>query len=375
VVMIKSFDQIYIFHSEGIRTKEFQRTTKGFCIKRNLLVFNFFKIVSKAVSCQRTNTVELKVRILLCIDADAVAIVHSHNRKQSQSLRPHHAIMTFQFSSAILLLWVCSSSDPASTAEAWIPALQLATITASASTTRRSTSTFTTMPFVPRIGKGAVIAGMQLHSSSKANKGDSDKNEISSSNVNGGGENDDDEEECPDEEECDIDWSKMPGGGDDEQAEVSASASVNVSSPNHGKQGTEATAKKQNDEQIEEVNDDDDHAPNPPALIQVRNLRLRMEMQWQMTEAAVDCDVDNPSTCGSDPCQDCNGRGKIECRFCRGTTVLWMRQPGGVRGDGDNNNDTSSFSACNICQKGTEICRSCQGSGWVSGWAKLQISE
>jgi hypothetical protein len=212
---------------------------------------------------------------------------------------------------------------------------------------------------------------MQLHSS-KA-KEDSDKNEMSSSNADGG-DNDDDEEECPDEEECDIDWSKMPGG-DEEQAQAQASASASASSTSHGKQGIESTANIQNDEQIEEVDDDDEHIPNPPTLIQVRNLRLRMEMQWQMTEAAVDCDVDNPSTCGSDPCQDCNGRGRIECRFCRGTTVLWMRQPGGVRGDGDNNNDTSSFSACNICQKGTEICRSCQGSGWVSGWAKLQISE
>jgi hypothetical protein len=261
--------------------------------------------------------------------------------------------MKLQFSSAILL-WVLS--DPTGNAEAWIPT-QLATTVASA--TRRST--FTTVPFF-RTGKPSVI-GMQLHSSTS--NGDSDKNENSSINANGG-ENDDDEEECPDEEECEIDWSKMPGG-DEEQAQASAS------STSHDKQGIETTAEIQNDEQIkEEEKEEDEHV-----LIHVRNLRLRMEMLWQMTEAAVDCDVDNPPTCGSDPCQDCAGRGRIECRFCRGTTVLWMRQPGGVSGDGggDNNNDTSSFTTCNICQKGTETCRSCQGSGWVSGWTKLQLSE
>jgi hypothetical protein len=262
--------------------------------------------------------------------------------------------MKLQFSSAILL-WVLS--DPTGTAEAWIPT-QLATTTTAASATRRSTST--TVPF-SRTGEVAVI-GMQLHSST--NKGDSDKNENSSNaNDNGG---DDDEEECADEEECDIDWSKMPTG--DEPAQASAS------STNHGKQGTETTAKILNAEQIEEENDDDEHVPNPLGPNQVRSLRLRLEMHWQMTEAAVECDVNNPPTCGSDPCPDCKGRGWNECRFCRGTTVLYMRQPsaGGVY---DNNSDKSSFTACNICQKGTETCRSCQGSGWISGWAKLQLSK
>jgi hypothetical protein len=274
-----------------------------------------------------------------------------------------YTAMKLQISSAILALWVLS--DPTSTVEAWIPT-RLATIRTSASATRRSTTT----PFF-RTGESAVI-GMQLHSSTS--KEDSGKNEISSGNANDDSEDDDYDEECPDEEECEIDWSKMPSG--DEEPEP---AQASASSTSHGKQGNESTAKIQNDnDQIEENDDDDDdgdeHVPNPLAPVHVRNLRLRMEMQWQMTEAAVECDVYNPPTCGSDPCQDCNGQGFNECRFCRGTTVLWMRQPPGGS-EGDNNKDKSSFTTCNICQQGTETCRSCQGSGWVSGWARLQLSK
>jgi hypothetical protein len=287
---------------------------------------------------------------------------------QSQSLDYYldtirYSIMKLQISSAILLWVLC---DLTRTAEAWIPT-QLATRT-SASATHRSTFACATAPFF-RTGQGPVI-GIQLYSST--NKGDSDKNvnSSSSSNASDDGEDYGDEEECADEEECGIDWSKMPGG-DEEPVQAQASAS----STSHGKQGTESTAKIQNDNnQIQDDEEDDEHVPNPLAPIQVRNLRLRMEMQWQMTEAAVECDVYIPSTCGSDPCQDCNGQGFNECRFCRGTTVLWMRQPGGAS-EGNNNNDESSFTACKICQQGTERCRSCQGSGWVSGWAKLQLSK
>jgi hypothetical protein len=257
--------------------------------------------------------------------------------------------MKLQFSSAILL-WVLS--DPTGNmAEAWIPT-QLATT--AAYSTRRSKSI--TVPF-SRTCQGLVI-GMRLHSSTT--KGDSGKND-SSSNANDGGE--EDEEECPDEEECEIDWSKMPGGDDSVEEPEQAQASDN--STNHEEQGTETTAKIQNDKQIEEEHDDDELVPNPLGPTQVRSLRLRLEMQWQMTDAAENCDVYHPATCGSDPCPDCKGRGWNECRFCLGTTVLWMRQP----------NDMSSFTTCSICQQGTETCKSCQGSGWISGWAKLQLSK
>jgi hypothetical protein len=259
-----------------------------------------------------------------------------------------------QFSSAILLLVL---SDPTGTAEAWIPT-HLATTpgTAASSAARRSTVSFT------RTGEGAVIGHMQLRSSKI--KGDID-----------GGEAPDEDDECADEEECEIDWGAMPGGDDEEEAKQ---AQASPSSANDGKQGSETTAKIQNDERIEQEQeeDDDEHVPNPLGPTQVRSLRQRLEMQWQMTEAAEECDVYHPATCGSDPCSDCKGRGWNECRFCRGTTVLWMPQPGGGSVEVKNNsNAKSSFTTCTICQKGTEKCRSCQGSGWVSGWAKLQLSK
>jgi hypothetical protein len=183
---------------------------------------------------------------------------------------------------AFILLWVLS--DPTGSAEAWIPTTHLASTTGTA-TACRSTSTSTTVPF------SQPGAGVQLHSS----------------NSDGG---EDDEDGCADEEECEIDWGAMPGFGDDEEEEAKQ-AQASPSSTNDGKQGTETTAKIRNNDRIEEQHqqeeDDDEHVPNPLGPKQVRSLRLRLEMQWQMTEAAEECDIYHPTTCGSDPCPDCQG--------------------------------------------------------------------
>jgi hypothetical protein len=142
-------------------------------------------------------------------------------------------------------------SDPTgNTAEAWLPT-QL--VTTAASYARRFTSI--KLPF-SRTGGYTAIA-MLLHSSTT--KGDSDKND-NSSNANDGGE--EDKEERPNEEECEIDWSKIPGH--DDSVEEPEQAQASASSRNHGKQGTD---------------DDDEHVPNPFGPTQVRSLRLRLEMQ------------------------------------------------------------------------------------------------
>ena len=93
--------------------------------------------------------------------------------------------------------------------------------------------------------------------------------------------------------------------------------------------------------------------------------RRRLEMQWELAEAADNCDVERPQSCGSAPCQDCNGQGWNPCRFCRGTSVLYLPQ---------NELQEGQFVSCKICQQGTERCRSCQGTGWVAGWTQLQSS-
>jgi hypothetical protein len=314
------------------------------------------------IPCQRTKANFKAQGIAFDRSQHHIAIEQARSQSQSQSQDScyqiiHYAIMKLQISSAILL-WVLS--DPTGTADAWIPTTHLAV--AGTATARRSTFTCTTVPF---FRKGA---GVQLYSS------------------NSDGGEDDEDDGCADEEECEIDWGAMPGFDDDEEEEANQ-AQASPSSTSDNKQGTETTAKIQNEQQQEE--DDDEHVPNPLGPKQVRSLRLRLEMQWQMTEAAEECDSYHPATCGSDPCPDCKGRGWNDCRFCRGTTVMFMRQPGGgiVQGENNNNNkdmasqssftpnDKSSFISCNICQKGTEACKSCQGSGWVSGWAKLQLSK
>jgi hypothetical protein len=321
--------------------------------------------------------------------------------------------MKLQFSS-VFFLWVLN--DPTSSANAWIP------ISSAGASAARRLSTVS----LSRAGIGVhtdadadadTDAGtsnsrprryrsMQLYSS-QSNGPDDD-------NTTG----DDDFEECPDEEECEIDWSRMPGGDAEEEAETSAS-----SSSNNQDQGT-ITAKIQDGDDFEECPDeeeceidwsrmpggdaeeeetssssstrdqgaiaakiqdayldededdeDDDDEYDVPSPLVPRG-RLSLEMQWQMTADAVECDVYRPATCGSDPCEDCKGRGWNECRFCRGTTVLWMQQPGG--GGGGDNNDTdvkSTFTPCSICRQGTETCRSCKGTGWISDFTKLQLNK
>lgn len=137
----------------------------------------------------------------------------------------------------------------------------------------------------------------------------------------------------------------------------------------------------------------------------VEQRRVQMEMQWQLEEATDECIVEKPETCGSEPCADCHGKGWNDCRFCRGTAVLRLDKSALLESsssssssllDDDNNGQApttmanilsssatarkkfilpSSFSACKICQQGVEMCRTCQGSGWVAGWTQLSSSS
>uniref|UniRef100_A0A7S3KXG0 Uncharacterized protein n=1 Tax=Amphora coffeiformis TaxID=265554 RepID=A0A7S3KXG0_9STRA len=175
------------------------------------------------------------------------------------------------------------------------------------------------------------------------------------------------EDDCGDE--CDIDWDAMPTWddfedyGDDDDDEVEA-----VFYPPNGE--NPATTK-----------------PQGPS---VEQRRLHMEMQWQLTEAQDECEVEKPETCGSEACQDCNGKGWNDCRFCHGTAVLRMDRKftmpaaeetpttmaGALSGISTTTTQKkfilpSSFSACKICQQGVEMCRTCQGSGWVASWTQL----
>lgn len=133
---------------------------------------------------------------------------------------------------------------------------------------------------------------------------------------------------CPDEEECEIDWDRMPGfEGDDSDANK-----VNV-----------------------EEESDVDLQPRPnfgtQALDSLEKGRVHLEMSWQMDECENDSD-----TC-SDFCSDCSGSGKQPCRFCRGTGIVSFGR---------------EFRPCLICVHavvGQETCSSCRGTGKIAPWA------
>jgi DnaJ-class molecular chaperone len=97
----------------------------------------------------------------------------------------------------------------------------------------------------------------------------------------------------------------------------------------------------------------------------VESTRLRLEMMWQLEEAAEDCEVERPETCGSRPCGRCRGRGANACRFCSGRQVLGFRRE---RPDGTTQ---PALYGCTVCDRGFEACDACRGTGWVAEWALL----
>jgi hypothetical protein len=160
-----------------------------------------------------------------------------------------------------------------------------------------------------------------------------------------------DDDDCGDE--CEIDWDAMPSWEEDES--------------------------------------DEDTTATPATPEGVARRRVQMEMQWQMQEASSECVVEEPQTCGSTPCPDCNAKGWSACRFCHGTAVLRIppsatsqtsyQQPLGLSTAAPTAATAtrqqkfflppSQFCACKICQQGVETCKSCQGSGWIATWTQL----
>ena len=91
----------------------------------------------------------------------------------------------------------------------------------------------------------------------------------------------------------------------------------------------------------------------------VEQMRLRLEMHWELEESKQECHVEDPSTCGGEVCDACGGHGEISCRFCRGTGQLYMNM----------NDGASGFCSCPICSHtGHETCQKCKGTGWVAHW-------
>lgn len=161
------------------------------------------------------------------------------------------------------------------------------------------------------------------------------------------------------EDECDIDWDAMPGWDEEKEPKTQQAAAVASSEPSP------------------------------------ETLRLRLEMAWQQDEAQEDCDIEEPVTCGSEPCNTCRGRGWSDCRFCHGTMLLRnshakisMGMGGGTGSEALSSTTTTTtrtrtkwslpcdtFTPCRICHQGVETCSSCKGSGWVAGWTQLSNEQ
>lgn len=208
--------------------------------------------------------------------------------------------------------------------------------------------------------------------------------------------------------EQDVDFSTLPTPTPSLQTTTttpSPSSSGFPNDKNTNEQMTTTTKKKQ----ATVVPDDDGDNDNQP-LMNWKHRMVSLEMTWQMTESVQECQIEydddnalsaNAGTasgdaatpvCGSHECPQCQGRGWTICRLCQGTSIqVWQRPPSTTststlglspitnnkdNNDGNvaiivNNRGESSRSSCPICKPvgtGTEVCRVCQGSGFVADW-------
>jgi hypothetical protein len=245
---------------------------------------------------------------------------------------------------------------------------------------------------------------------------DSDANTAADDDANG----DDDDNICVsggsgnDEEECEIDWSKMPGFDNDDTHNSYNKNSATSENDDEVQllrvqlerqfqiPSTTSTASEDNDRKTT------DTSPKLPQL-ELEDITIaaqsssssmmsdfqRLEMIWQQREESTECDIYEPITCGGQTCTTCSGTGHTVCRFCRGTKFLYLPITSDVllTKDPDNNmrkddfevtqrplpkspakSKNSSYVSCSICHTtGTEICRTCQGSGWIAHWTQLGV--
>lgn len=195
------------------------------------------------------------------------------------------------------------------------------------------------------------------------------------------------EDDCASEEECEIDWDRMPGIGSEENGggeprpeqpvpqnteaslirepilyndfdtDVDTSFSSSSSFIHNPIMDTLQQQSSSSSLSLPQqpVDSDDDTL----ALDEWKRGLVSLEMNWQREKSAEECNVDVPETCGGELCQGCQGRGKIPCRFCRGTRYLKF-------------DNVPDFMPCKICsQDGYEPCHFCHGSGYIAKWTRF----
>jgi hypothetical protein len=161
--------------------------------------------------------------------------------------------------------------------------------------------------------------------------------------------------ECPDEDECEIDWDRMPDFDEDDN-----------SKDEHNVEATSYAATSKSDARpiIQEYTNIGDEDPNDdlqPRSYEhkvqnsIEKTRLLLEMRHQMEE----CEIIQEAC--SDFCPDCAGSGRQYCQFCRGTrTIAFGNQ----------------FRTCLICDSdGKKECSTCRGTGGVAPWVKTATQD
>jgi len=151
-----------------------------------------------------------------------------------------------------------------------------------------------------------------------------------------------DESDCPDEEECEIDWSAMPGFADDDNDDNNETSEKKVDST------------PTNAIETHLIGDETDELEPQEAYVRqaersVDKSRTILEMNWQIENCMVDED-----SC-TDFCSECAGSGKTWCNFCRGTGIIAFG---------------NEFRPCLLCKEGRIDCSACSGTGKISPWAK-----
>jgi hypothetical protein len=155
--------------------------------------------------------------------------------------------------------------------------------------------------------------------------------------------------ECPDEEECEIDWDRMPGFDDDEENSAPPSNEEllpEASTPLSMAGASEVDVEKMEDEYA--IVELQPQTYRNTVHNSAEKSRVLFEMTWQIDECKV-----NHDSC-SDFCPECAGSGRQFCKFCRGTrTVVFGKE----------------FRSCIICEPDGKVeCSACKGTGSVAPW-------
>ena len=93
-------------------------------------------------------------------------------------------------------------------------------------------------------------------------------------------------------------------------------------------------------------------------------VRRNLELRWSLMASNEECDLEDMLSCGG-MCEECDGEGVLDCRFCTGTGFFTVGDR--LVGQG------KSCPVCGGC--GEEECKGCMGRKWVARWRQNDPSH